>query len=212
MLLTYIANLPTTAPGHIKAIDQLTTTYKNNITSLNVAWGINIASFEGLASVTFTLWEWGTTSRQKDESDFLFTVASQYFQVCRDAIKAEDPHHMYLGEKLAGPPPSQQTSLLQAAALYSDAVAIDWYVAEVDMSVITNLYDIVLLPIIIGEFSFKAMDSGLPNTAGAAVPVATQQDRATGLKYYVMNVTRHPAVVGFDWFEYIDEPALVCRV
>ncbi|MBI4874913.1 MAG: hypothetical protein HY822_09815 [Acidobacteria bacterium] len=34
-------------------------------------------------------------------------------------------------------------------------------------------------PTMVTEFSFKAMDSGLPNTKGAAKPVATQQERAS---------------------------------
>jgi hypothetical protein len=58
----------------------------------------------------------------------------------------------------------------------------------------------------ITEFSFKAMDSGLPNTKGAAKPVATQQDRAEGFTHYVMALARLPYAVGFHWFEYRDEP------
>jgi hypothetical protein len=58
----------------------------------------------------------------------------------------------------------------------------------------------------ITEFSFKAMDSGLPNTKGAAKPVATQQDRADGFTRYVEALAALPYCVGFHWFEYRDEP------
>jgi hypothetical protein len=58
----------------------------------------------------------------------------------------------------------------------------------------------------ITEFSFKAMDSGLPNTKGAAKPVATQQERADGFAQYVEALAALPSCVGFHWFEYRDEP------
>ena len=58
----------------------------------------------------------------------------------------------------------------------------------------------------ITEFSFKAMDSGLPNTKGAAKPVATQQDRADGFARYVSALAALPPCVGYHWFEYRDEP------
>ena len=58
----------------------------------------------------------------------------------------------------------------------------------------------------ITEFSFKAMDSGLPNTKGAAKPVATQQDRADGFAAYVQTLAELPSCVGFHWFQYRDQP------
>ena len=58
----------------------------------------------------------------------------------------------------------------------------------------------------ITEFSFKAMDSGLPNTKGAGRAVATQEDRAAGFQAYVEALAALPGCVGFHWFEYRDEP------
>jgi len=58
----------------------------------------------------------------------------------------------------------------------------------------------------ITEFSFKAMDSGLPNTKGAAKPVPTQQDRADGFARYTEALAALPFCVGYHWFEYRDEP------
>ena len=50
------------------------------------------------------------------------------------------------------------------------------------------------------------MDSGLPNTKGAAKPVPTQRDRANGFASYVEALAALPSCVGFHWFEYRDEP------
>ena len=57
------------------------------------------------------------------------------------------------------------------------------------------------------EFSFKAQDSGLPNTKGAGKAVATQQDRADHFDRYVTALAQMPFLVGYHWFEYCDEPA-----
>jgi agarase len=56
------------------------------------------------------------------------------------------------------------------------------------------------------EFSFKAMDSGLPNSRGGGKPVATQADRADGFAAYANALADIPGVVGYHWFEYRDEP------
>jgi hypothetical protein len=46
---------------------------------------------------------------------------------------------------------------------------------------VNQICNITGLPVMITEFSFKAIDSDLPNTKGAGVPVRTQSERA---KYY----------------------------
>jgi len=58
----------------------------------------------------------------------------------------------------------------------------------------------------ITEFSFKAKDSGLPNTKGAGLPVETQKDRADRFEKYVATLAKMPAWVGYHWFEWCDEP------
>jgi hypothetical protein len=62
-------------------------------------------------------------------------------------------------------------------------------------------------PCLIGEFSFRGADSGLPNTNGAGPLVASQADRATSFRHYINAAMRKPAIVGFHWFEHADQPA-----
>ena len=63
------------------------------------------------------------------------------------------------------------------------------------------------LPRLIGEFSFRGADSGLPNTSGGGPLVATQADRAENFSRYVGKALRHPLIVGYHWFEHADQPA-----
>jgi hypothetical protein len=57
------------------------------------------------------------------------------------------------------------------------------------------------------EFSYKAMDSGLPNTKGAGEPVQTQRERAYLAARYALAVAELPFAVGYHWFQYTDQPA-----
>ncbi len=59
----------------------------------------------------------------------------------------------------------------------------------------------------ITEFSFRAMDSGLPNTKGAGgITVQTQKERAEYTKRFIESLMELPYVVGYHWFKYADEP------
>ena len=62
------------------------------------------------------------------------------------------------------------------------------------------------MPILIGEFSFRAKDSGLPNTQGAGLLLQTQTDRANAYERYVNAALADPRVVGIHWYCWADEP------
>ncbi len=67
---------------------------------------------------------------------------------------------------------------------------------------------IVGRPIMVGEYGFRAADSGLPDTWPPLFPTyATQHERAAAYAHYARRLYRTPWVVGDDWFELVDEPA-----
>jgi hypothetical protein len=56
-------------------------------------------------------------------------------------------------------------------------------------------------PFLIGEFSYRAADAGLPNTLPPFFPtLATQADRAQALGTYLRRVLARPYLVGAHWF------------
>lgn len=140
---------------------------------------------------------------QAMRDDFLRLVAGEYFRVCRDAIRRADPNHMVIGCRFAGYSP---TPVLQAMARYVDLVSYNDYSMEPPVSMFRLLTAMTGKPFMITEFSFKANDSGLPNTKGAGVPVGTQTDRANRFQQYVERLARLPNWVGYHWFEHADEP------
>jgi hypothetical protein len=89
---------------------------------------------------------------------------------------------------------------------YFDVISYHSYDADAPVERLAQVNALTGKPVMITEFSFKAMDSGLPNTKGAAKAVATQEDRAEGFTRYVTALAHLPYAVGFHWFEYRDEP------
>lgn len=138
-----------------------------------------------------------------DRSDFLEMVAGEYARVTSEAIRRADPNHLVLGCRFAG---YAGDSAMRAVGRHFDVVSYHSYNSTAPVDRLEQVARLSGKPAMITEFSFKAMDSGLPNTKGAAKPVATQQDRADGFARYVEALAALPYCVGFHWFEYRDEP------
>ena len=63
-------------------------------------------------------------------------------------------------------------------------------------------------PLWITEWSFPALDSGLPNKHGAGMRVATQNQKARCYRFFQNTLFALPFMVGSNYFMYIDQPAL----
>jgi hypothetical protein len=138
-----------------------------------------------------------------DKSEFLGMVAAEYGRVAHEAIRRHDPNHMILGCRFASYPGDV---VMQGVGPYFDVISFHSYSPAPPLDRLRQITKITGKPTMVTEFSFKAMDSGLPNTKGAAKPVATQEDRASGFTAYVEALAALPNVVGFHWFEYRDQP------
>jgi parallel beta-helix repeat protein len=188
------------APGKRALVKFLEEKYVT-IDSLNAKWGTAFRSFEDLLDI-YELPQ--VKSLDSDRLGFLGVVAKRYFQVCHDAIKRHDPNHLILGCRFAFQPPDE---VLKSCIGFLDVISINNYDFEPPLEVLRRINSLTGLPIILTEFSFKAMDSGLPNTKGAGTPLETQKDRAYHYEEYVRKLVSEPYVVGYHWFEYADEPA-----
>ena len=132
---------------------------------------------------------------------FIGLVAERYFRICSEAIKAADPNHMNFGCRFAYVPPAP---VIAAAAKYLDGISFNCY--NTDPRSVIREYSVFGKPLIIGEFSFRGDDAGLPNTQGAGPRVRTQADRAAAFEHYVTWALSEPNLVGYHWFEHADEP------
>jgi len=139
----------------------------------------------------------------EDKSAFLELIAAEYGRITSEAIHRADPNHLILGCRFAGYPGDQ---VVKGVGAYFDVISFHSYNATAPVERLRQITTLTGKPTLVSEFSFKAMDSGLPNTKGAARPVATQEDRANGFATYVEALAGLASCVGFHWFEYRDEP------
>jgi agarase len=133
---------------------------------------------------------------------FAALVGQRYFKTTCAAIKAADPNHLVLGSRFAYVPPP---GVIEAAAAYCDVISINCY--DLDPGRTVDAYKGTQKPCLIGEFSFRGSDSGLPNTNGAGPLMRTQAERAAAYRRYAAAALSQPAIVGLHWFEHADQPA-----
>jgi regulation of enolase protein 1 (concanavalin A-like superfamily) len=220
-LLTMFLNLPAGAPGRKAAIQLLRERYPE-AARFNAVWKTNFASWEELdradkivAPVTRkALYAQNEgEERSANEADpnraafvadceaFAAQLAERYFRITREALRAADPNHLNFGCRFAYvPPPPVRAS----ASRHLDVISFNCY--QTDPTSVVRQYASLGRPLIIGEFTFRGEDVGLPNTRGAGPKVATQAERAAAFERYVRLALSDPAVVGYHWFQHSDQP------
>jgi len=192
------------AAGKQAAVDFLKERYQGRIENFNLVWDVSLQSFDEILCVNVTSGMKANFEMiQKDCFAFLKLVAHKYFEICVGAIKKYDPNHMVLGVRFAGYAPDE---VVVECGRFCDIISFNWYGETPPKELLEHIYELTHKPIMITEFSFKAMDSGLPNTRGAGISVATQQDRADGYERYLKAGWDLPFIVGFHWFQYCDQP------
>ena len=220
-LLTMFLSLPADVPGKKAAVDLMRERY-GSVTNFNAVWKSTFSGWDELTQtnsvhapvVRKAIYQQNEeTERQANEADpkraafvadceaFLARLAERYFRITSEAIKAADPNHMNFGCRFAYVPPSP---VIAAAAKYTDAISFNCY--RLDPRETIERYSAFGKPLIIGEFSFRSEDSGLPNTRGAGPKVKTQAERAAAFKEYVTLALQNPNLVGYHWFEHADQP------
>ena len=151
---------------------------------------------------------------------FLTEIADRYFRVAAGAMRSADPEHLVLGCRFAGRTPEPA---LAAAGKYNDVFTFNTYprvdfeskwrsdgaggVVERVPRELLEMYQVVRRPMIITEWSFPALDSGLPCKHGAGMRVDTQQQKAACYRIFANAMADLPFMVGYHYFMWADEPA-----
>lgn len=218
LLITFLRSRPN-SPGRKAAVELLRESYGDSIDAFNDAWGRQYKSWEELMTTTLggnPLLE--ATRFRKDSNSpeldakiqrmwedcraFQRQVAERYFAVTTAAIRASDPNHLILGLRCAQFPGKE---VLNAMTGKCDALTLSVYGLGPDNALAE--YSQSPLPIVIGEFSARAKDSGLPNTRGAGVLFQTQEERGQYYQRFVEAALKTPKIIGIHWFRWVDEPA-----
>ena len=206
-LLTRYLKLSTNAPGKHKAIAFLKDYYKNDPKAFAAEWVTEAQSFDDL--LTNSIIEPRAPTAKLAVAKWAGLVADQYFKLCTEAVHTYDPNHLILGCRFAQ---RAYVPVMEACGRYCDVVSVNHYSksGEFNTAMVGNISALTGKPILITEFSWRAMDnrSGLQNNSGADVTVATQKDRASAFRRYATTALEQPYLVGYDWFQYADQPPM----
>lgn len=164
--------------------------------------------------------DWTSTGGVATRTAWVALVAERYFSITSDAIEDADPNHLFFGPRMiaqtAGVP------LLEAAARHVDVASFNLYPLRPELIEPLRNADptylptdgalaahaaIIDKPVVISEWSFRAADSGLPNTWPPLFPTLdNQSQRAGAYERFVDELLDTSWVVGQHWFEHADEP------
>ncbi|MBN2452105.1 MAG: hypothetical protein JXR77_17085 [Lentisphaeria bacterium] len=182
-----------------------------DIAAFNRVWGQAVASWEDVAGLAEL--PPPDDEARAVQTAWLAEVAERYFAVSAAAIRRADPNHLVIGSRFAGNAPEWAW---KACARHCDVVTFNHYpridFEGGDLSHLAELFGsyhaLVERPMMVTEWSFPALDSGLPCKHGAGMRVDTQEQKA--MCYEVMQhlLFRLPFLVGSDYFMWADEPEL----
>ena len=155
--------------------------------------------------------------------EFVRLCARKYFEATTAAIREADPNHLVLGCRFAGLP-SADPVVWEECGHYCDAVSVNIYpMADLDRGVAVDwpgpnaklISDIIGerarmagKPVIVTEWCFSALDSGLPCTHGAGQRFFTQRERAMATSIFARTMWAMPEVAGYVYFMWCDQPAV----
>ncbi len=187
-------------------------------------WDVQLTDWAGLALLKGISAK-DSVKAEADREEFVRLAAREYFKAAAEGIRSKDKEHLILGCRFVWalvPKP-----VVQACGEFCDVVSINYYeagpVGDIALGLTKGIsmrlpddlsfkafHEAAQKPLMVTEFSFRGMDSGMPNSFPPGwllqPNVATQQDRADKFEHCVTTWMSQPYCVGYHWFEYIDEP------
>jgi hypothetical protein len=187
---------PSDQPCRVAFINQLKANY-GAIGPLNAAWGVSARNWDTLQSPAEP-----NEACKADLDAFVYTFARRYFDTIARLLHKHAPNQLYLGCRFAyGSFTHPEAERACAEAV--DVMTYNIYASQIDPAKWTGPNDHGK-PVLISEFSFGAMDSGMfyPNF----IAVEGQAGRARHYRDYVRSVAECPSFVGCHWYQYRDNP------
>lgn len=194
--------------------------YRNDIGAFNREWKLNLKNFDEISSLKKLPHR--TPAQRLVKQDFLSLVGDTYFSTIRQAIRELDSHHMFLGCRFAGMGYSHER-VWKSVGKYCDIVTLNMYPMEDSyrnkfyakdwslMSALEWVHRLSRRPLMITEWAFLGLDSGLPCQYGAGQRFATQKERAAATEHFLRTTMSMPYMVGLNWYKHGDDPKLGVR-
>lgn len=200
----YFDHLPPDNPNRVEVTRVIRKIWPD-IETFNHDWGTDLPDWSALNDMTAL--PHPRVAYRTLFSAWLSHLAEDYFRTTCTLIRKYDPNHLILGVRFRGYAPRE---VVRASREWTDVQSINYYVADarLDAGMFQMMHEESGQPIMIGEYSFHALDgrSGNRNTVGFAAQVPDQRARADGYREMTTRLARVPYVVGAEWFQWMDEP------
>jgi hypothetical protein len=166
------------------------------------AWGVEAASWDQVAAKGFKAPDPSEAhpAVAVDYIAFLKLYAGQYFRTVAQTLKKADPHHLFLGGRLAVRTPETE----EASATYADVTSINTYTDLPEHGFDVAAFRKLDKPVMITEFHFGSADRG-PFGNGVAA-VGSEDERGKAYARFVDAAASSGVIVGTHWFQYVDQP------
>ncbi|MGE7139337.1 beta-agarase [Luteibacter sp. NPDC031894] len=166
------------------------------------AWGVQATDWAQVAAQGFKAPDPNEAhpAIASDYIAFLKLYADQYFRTVAETLKKADPHHLFLGGRLAVRTPEVE----EASATYADVTSINTYTDLPEHGFDIAAFRKLDKPVLITEFHFGSADRG-PFGSGVAA-VASEEERGKAYARFVDAAASSGIIVGTHWFQYVDQP------
>lgn len=198
-LLTQFLALPDGAAGRRALLEFLATRHLN-IRELNIAWGTQYDSFEGIGRTP----QVGSRIPQGDADAFQREVAREYMRIAHDSIRAVDAYHLILGPRFEQSVPRP---VLEVMGESVDAVCLDYRGAAPPADHLREIHRVSGWPVILTEFEPTRPAKPEAAQVEGAQPGEPSGPTAEMYQQFVRELVLLPMVVGYHWHSYADAPA-----
>ncbi|MDD2598476.1 MAG: hypothetical protein PHO37_04535 [Kiritimatiellae bacterium] len=194
---------------------------QGEIARFNALWKTECQSFDDVLQLSAL--PSANEAQIQVKHDFLKLVAERYFTITTQAIRAADPNHMVLGARFAGTG-GADPAVWEITGKYCDVVTFNCYPkADLEQGLVysgfgadaeliprhfAKFYGYVSKPMLVTEWSFPALDAGLPSVHGAGQRFLTQTGRTDATKLFAQTMLSLPYLIGYNYFMWVDQPAL----
>jgi hypothetical protein len=184
-------------PAYHAAWEFVLALHGGKLDSLSAAWGVAVPNKEVVRELTRADQGIGTRGYLRDETRWVREWARRYFSVAGAAIRAADPNHLVLGGRFGGR--AGGAVLAECGYPAVDVALAPWH--ELPAATANPAS-----PVIASDVSWTE-DAATPVTDGGRPRRLTTFERMLRrARTSLDRMARHPAVVGYLWAQWQDEP------
>lgn len=172
--------------------------HRGSLAAVARAWGVPLPNKEVVREQTRAETAVNTRGYWRDDARWTREFAGRYFSVAANAVRAAAPGQLFFGARSEGSVPPA----VLAAAAYPivDALLLAW--TELPAAT-TTLGPIIADRVGWSAAAFLGADA---SGSGRGSRLTSLERRLRRARMYLQRLARHPAVVGYLWRQWLDDP------